>query len=111
MAILIKTGNPAALLTAIRKKIDAGKIETWTYDIDGDFTHTPDQWVKKAWLRPKTYAGELRVGILGQKGVKLPSVIYGVYHGRFIEMILTHFDNDFTNAIATAQKTEPDDFE
>lgn len=30
--------------------------------------------------------------------------IYGVYHGRFIEMLLTHFDDSFASVAATAQK-------
>jgi hypothetical protein len=36
--------------------------------------------------------------------VAMTKVIYGVYHGRFIEMLLTHFDDSFTSATATAQK-------
>lgn len=28
--------------------------------------------------------------------------IYGIYHGRFIEMLLSHFDDSFSNASATA---------
>jgi hypothetical protein len=110
MAIIIKTNDPADLLKAIKKSIDEGTIETWSYDTDGDFTHTPPQWFKKAWLRPKQYVGELRFGILGPKDTKLSAEIYGVYHGRFIEMLLTHFDNKFSIATATAKKTEPDIF-
>lgn len=40
MAIIIKTSAPAELLAAIKKEIDEEKIETWSYDSDGDFTHT-----------------------------------------------------------------------
>lgn len=110
MAIIIKTTAPSELLAAIKKEIDENKIETWSYDRDGDFTHTPEQWTKKAWLRPKIYAGELRFGTLGNKNAKLSRVIYGIYHGRFIEMLLSHFDNKFTTAHSTAHKTEPDNF-
>lgn len=111
MAIIIKTSDPSGLLKAIKKTIDEGKIETWSYDKDGDFTHTPEQWKLQAWLRPRVYAGELRFGILKPQGEQtLKSVIYGVYHGRFIEMLLTHFDTMFVNSSATALKTEPDNF-
>jgi hypothetical protein len=108
MAIIVKTNNPSGLLKAIYKAIDDKKIETWAYDTDKDFTHVPDQWKNKAWLSPKIYTGELRLGIIGQKNTTMSKLIYGVYHGRFIEMLLTHFDRDFTTAIATAQVTEPD---
>jgi hypothetical protein len=110
MAVIVKTNNPSNLLKLIYKAIDDKKIETWSYDSDGDFTHTPDQWKNKAWLRPKVYTGELRFGILGQKNVKLSTTIYAVYHGRFIEMLLSHFDKEFSAAGATAVKTEPDNF-
>ena len=102
MALIIETNNPTGLLTAIKKAIDAKSIETWSYDGDGDFTHTPDQWKNKAWLRPKVYQGELRFGILGRNDVALSKLIYAVYHGRFSEMLLNHFDNDFTKVRATA---------
>lgn len=110
MAIIVKTNNPAGLLRAIRQAIDDSRVETWSYDRDGDFTHTPAQWKSRAWLRPKTYPGELRFGIIKPQHVTLSTLIYGVYHGRFIEMLLVHFDNSFTLASATAQKTEPDSF-
>lgn len=110
MAVIVKTSKPSDLLKAIRKAIDEKKIETWTYDSDGDFTHNPVQWSHKAWLKPKVYTTELRFGILSRKDTKLSTTIYAVYHGRFIEMLLTHFDSQFTTAIATAQKDEPDNF-
>ena len=111
MALIIKTSDPASLLKEIKAAIDQKKVETWSYDPDGDLTHTPPQWFKKAYLRPKIYSGELRFGILGIKGVKLSNEYYGVYHGRFIEMLLIHFNSKFTTASATAKKFEPDNFE
>lgn len=110
MAIIIKTVNPTELLNKIKKSVDDKSIVTWSYDKDGDFTHTPDQFLNKAWITPKVYQNELRFGILKQNDVNLSSFIYGIYHGRFIEMLLTHFDKEFTNAIATSQKTELDNF-
>jgi hypothetical protein len=111
MALIIKTTNPSALLVLIKQQIDNKKIETWAYDSDGDFTHTPDQWKLKAWFKPVIYKEELRFGILGPKNIELSTVIYGVYHGRFIEMLLSHFDKNFSDAIATSQKTIPDNFQ
>jgi hypothetical protein len=105
MALIVNTSNPAGLLAAIRKGIDDGHIVTWSYDADGDFTHTPDQWKNRAWLRPvvsTAHADELRFKILKQQGIDMPSVVYAVYHGRFIEMLLGHFDKKFSNASATA---------
>lgn len=104
MALIINTSRPAALLAAIKEAIDDKRIETWSYDLDGDLTHTPDQWRYQAWLRPVVAPGVLIFGLLGKRDVAMTKLIYGVYHGRFIEMLLTHFDNDFSSASATAQK-------
>ena len=110
MAVIVKTDGPSGLLKAIKDGIDKGSIETWSYDQQGDFTHTPDQWKNKAWLRPQIYQGELRLGILKPQGVNMSTVVYGVYHGRFIEMLLSHFDKSFLSASGTAAKTTPDNF-
>jgi hypothetical protein len=108
MAVIIKTPNPSGLLQAIYKAIDNKKIETWVYDKDKDLTHEPNQWKNEAWFRPKIYNGELRFGILKQKDKTMSKIIYGLYHGRFIEMLLTHFDDQFSSAVGSAQPMEPD---
>jgi hypothetical protein len=110
MAIIIKTNAPAALLEAIKTEIDEGNIVTWSYDQAGDFTHNPDQWKFNAWLRPQLAEGELRFGIIKNSSLSMSTVIYGLYHGRFIELLLTHFDSRFTSVQATANKAEPDLF-
>ena len=110
MAIIIKTDDPRALLDAIKRAIDRDDVIAWEYDESDDFTHASDQYGDKAWLRPKLYDNELRFGILGRNESPLSDIEYGVFHGRFIEMLLTHFDKRFTTALATAAKTEPDKF-
>ncbi|WP_158935315.1 hypothetical protein [Burkholderia sp. S171] len=104
MTILIRVNNPAALLKAIKNDIDTNKIETWTYDSDGDFCHTPPQWLYKAWLRPTVEAGALRLTLIQNKNQVLTKVVYGVYHGRFIEMLLAHFEDDFSSVETTARQ-------
>lgn len=103
MALHFKTTTPVKLLTAYKKAIDDGHIKTWSYDSDGDFTHTADQWIRRAWLRPKVTNGvELTLYILTPKDVQLSSVLYSIYHGRFIESMLTHCDTLFENVTASA---------
>lgn len=108
MSILIKTSDPTGLLAVFKKGINNGTIVTWSYDQDGDFTHTPDQWKNKAWLRPSTASGELSFSIIGPKSTNLSSLVYAVYHGRFIEALLNHCDQLFTDAYATAMPTSKD---
>jgi hypothetical protein len=105
MSVTVHTNKPRTLLGHIKKAIDDGHIVTWQYDDEGDFTHTTstEQWVGKAWLRPIISPGMLSFGLLSPKGVPMTKPLYGVYHGRFIEMLLTHFEDEFTEVTATAQ--------
>lgn len=102
MAVSVETPDPGGLLAAIKAAIDAGRIQTWAYDSDGDFTHSAQQWNRKAWLRPRVGFGVLTFSILGPRGQGVSREIYGIYHGRFIEMLLIHFDQRFSGAQASA---------
>ena len=98
------------LLAAYKKAVDGGHVATWSYDSDGDFTHTADQWNKKAWLRPKIKEGTALVFyILKPEDDVLSSAIYAVYHGRFIETMLRHCDGLFDSARATAMPEDGGD--
>lgn len=108
MAANFQTDNPRGLIAAFKKAIDEGKIVTWSYDEDGDFTHTPPQWKYKAWMRPVIYQGQLTMNFIGSRQTKNMREVYGIYHGRFIESMLVHCDRLFTNAIATALATNAD---
>jgi hypothetical protein len=108
MAVIVKTENPNRLLAAIKKAIDEDAIQTWSYDTDGDFTHTPNQWTQRAWLRPSVRDDRLVFNIIPPYNRSISREVYGVYHGRFIEMLLNHFDKRFTNAWATAMPTTND---
>jgi hypothetical protein len=100
MAILITTSDPQGLLDLIKKAIDDKQVVTWSYDRDNDFTHETEQWSRKAWLKPHVGSGELKFIILGQRDVILTKVVKGIYHGRFIEMLVTHFDSKFSTVSA-----------
>lgn len=109
MAIIVKTTKPGDLLAEIIKAIESKKIDTWFYK-DGFFTHSPEQWIYKAWFKPQVVPeqNELKFGIYPPKDVTISSSIYGIYHGRFIEMLLNHFDKDFSIIYATALMEAPD---
>src|SRR3569833_3029991 len=103
MAIYFKTKTPKKLLAAYKKAIDDGHVVTWSYDKDGDFTHTAEQWKNRAWLRPKIEDGTaLNMVVMKPKSSNITSEIYAIYHGRLIESMLRHCDQLFTIAEATA---------
>ena len=92
MAIYIKTDLPQSLVMSIREMIDKEQIRTWKYDNEGDFTHSNYQWENHAWFTPIFDNDMLIFGIIGRKDMNLSAVDYAIYHGRFVEMLLTHFD-------------------
>jgi hypothetical protein len=102
MAVKAYCNDPLLLLNKIKAGIRSGSIQTWTLDKDGDFSHSPMQWMNKGWFRPVIGQGVLLFNILGPTQAVMSKETYGVYHGRFIEMLLTHFDTDCSSATATA---------
>jgi hypothetical protein len=107
MAIYLITNTPNKLLAAFKKAIDDGHVATWSYDNDGDFTHTASQWKGMAWLHPSVVEKErLALNIMPPQNSKVSSEVYAIYHGRFIESMLAHCDKLFTSGSATAL---PDD--
>lgn len=102
MALTISTPDPAKLLADIKSAIKEGKVKTWSVDGDGDFTHSAEQWRYRAWFKPTLGISELRLYILAPKATAISKVVYAVYHGRFIEAILSHFDTDVTSLRASS---------
>ena len=104
MALTITTDQPRALLSAIRDAIRAGVVATWNTTPEGYFTHTAasGQWRNRAWLKPVLSNTYLRLYIVRPKNRQVSKVTYAVYHGRFAEMILTHFDDRCTQITASA---------
>lgn len=108
MAVRAQSTNPQQLLNKIKTGVRSGTILTWALDTDGDFTHATQQWKFKAWFRPMLGQGVLVFNILGPVGKVVSTETYAIYHGRFIEMLLAHFDGEFSRVSATALP-EPDD--
>ena len=102
MRIEIHTPDPSSLFAKIKRDITTAKIKTWSIVLDADkkeyLTHKPDQWFKKALLRPS-------LGTIPQRLIltvtwfsnSLPSeYIKGLYVGRFTEELLEHYKTEFS---------------
>ena len=108
MAIFVKTQDPQGLVDRIKKAIDAKSIDTWIYDSDGDFTHNVNQWLYRAWIRARSEEGRVVFYVLGHKQKDMTVSEYAVYHGRFVEMLLSHFDTICSNIEVTPLATKYD---
>lgn len=105
---LVSGVTPKKLWGNILEQIDNGGIDTWEIDSDGDLTHSPYQWRGEAWFRSRQYGKELIFGIVARRDKKMSKVIYGLYHGRFAEMLLTHFDTQIEEIRISSMPEEYD---
>lgn len=55
------------------------------------------QWFQHAWLRPYVKDKLLVFGIIQSSDFPITRQLYGVYHGRFVATLLSHFDDMMEN--------------
>lgn len=114
MAIILTLQSMSArdLINNINNKIDNKEIRVWEYDSEGDYTHTSTQWNKQSWFRPifpkEGDDWSIKFAIIGHKQNEMTKELYGIYHGRFSEMLLTYYDRNIASFTITPQK-DPDD--
>lgn len=110
MALRVFLREPIDLVDSIKKLIDSKKVSTWSYDSEGDFTHNVDQWRYKAWIRPRLSedSNQVLFNILGRNDKTMTKSEYAVFHGRFAEMLLIHFDMQISRIELTALPTSTD---
>ena len=108
MSIRVSANNPSDLVTKLKELIDRKRIKTWSYDDKGYFTHTAEQWIHRAWFTPTVLTSEVVFNILGVTDVTMTKVVYAVYHGRFIETLLSHLDTQMLSCSASSLPDEED---
>lgn len=102
MALTVMTKDPRGLIADVRAAMKCGTVKSWSVDADGDFTMTTDVFKLKAWLRPSLREDRIVLNVLTQRGTTMSRRIYAVYHARFAEMLLEHFDTRFETVRASA---------
>lgn len=107
MTVLIEKPH-VGLLPFYMGLIDDREVVTWEYNDFGWFTHVPDQWQGRAWFRPCFGPDQLAFHIVPAPGTQMTRLVYGIYHGRFIESMLMHCDKLFQNIGASALATADD---
>ena len=99
MAIIIKTQRPQELINSLNRAINRRAILTWVVDDMGDYTISREQWQFLAWMI---------FGIIQSRKFPMTKELYGVYHGRFVATLLSHFDSDIIDINVTPLLTEYD---
>lgn len=96
--LTIKTPDPMGLLQKIKMAIQNGSVMEWQVDSDGDFTQTHEEYKNRAFLEPIILMGELRFELITFKQHRITKSISGIFQARFLEMLSTHFESDFSIA-------------
>jgi hypothetical protein len=95
------TTTPQQLINAINKALTDGDLRTWKKVQNSNnetlYTHTPEQWVEKALIKPTAQKDRALFKIKWWDIKEEPSIeIKGYYIGRFTEILMVHFRNYFT---------------
>ncbi len=103
MAIFIKTRiksnrfNPMVV-----EAIGNHDIVTWSIDKDGDYTIERSQWKYRSWFRAYIIDEDtIAYGIIQSMKFQMTNQLYGVYHGRFVATLLTHFSDQIKDISVT----------
>lgn len=98
------TVNPQVLITAIDKAIKDGDLKTWKKVLNDKgetlYSHTPEQWNEKAMLKPHIKNDLVSFNITWwNKNDKPNEETMGYILGRFTEILMVHFRNNFEQLI------------
>lgn len=110
MAVVVLTSQAAALLSALDKAIEAGLVQTWQRTPEGDYTlgSPGSRFYGRAFLRPKRTESRLTFRVLRPSGQSVSQEVFGAYQARFIELLLTHFSDQFHEVRASSTPTTED---
>ncbi|HZT42619.1 MAG TPA: hypothetical protein VFA07_10685 [Chthonomonadaceae bacterium] len=108
MALIVSTPDPAVLLKAFKDKIDQGRIRSWSYDADSDFTMTHPDWKDLAWMRPNVMSDRIVFNFLATQDRPTTREVYALYHSRMIETLLASLDTLFEAARMSSQPVPGD---
>ena len=101
MKIIIQTQTGESFINKIFKYVEDENLKTWLVrnDRDGNkyLTHKPEQWYDLALIGFTIKQNQLEVNLNWWKDKEPTEDVKGYYFGRFIEILLVHFKNDFND--------------
>lgn len=101
MKIIAFTSNSSSLKKTIDKKIEDNELKTWEIlKNDKDevlYSHIPEQWKERAMLKPNILNDRIEFEIKWwSKNGEPDEATKGYITGRFVEILMVHFRNQFT---------------
>ncbi|KEO71670.1 hypothetical protein [Anditalea andensis] len=101
MKIIIPTSSGESLKTKIFKFVEDENLKTWVIRIDSKsekyLTHKPNQWYDLALIEFIVLPNQLEAKIAWWDNNEPTDEVKGYYIGRFVEILLVHFKDNFKN--------------
>lgn len=104
MALTVLSPAPVNLLVSIKLAIRTGAVRAWLVFSKGGtdyFTHATD-FRELAYLVPTVLSDRLLFHLAKPTALAPHPDLFGLYHGRFVEMLQSHFADRFTTVTASA---------
>lgn len=99
MEIVALTNEAQILKDAIDEKIENKELRTWKIVKNSKkenlYTHTPEQWLEKAMVKPLVEKDKVRFRIVWWRNVTSDEATSGYILGRFTEILMVHFNDYF----------------
>jgi hypothetical protein len=99
MAILTTTKNPKGLVAALKAAIKIRAAHTWVHRATAKykdlFTHNGEgnRFLEAAFFCPSVVAGGVIFNLYSPGSKPVEYGVWGVYHGRFVELLVNHGDD------------------
>lgn len=101
MKITIPTAAGAALKKKIFDAVEDETLKTWEVRTDNSnvefLTHKPEQWYDRSLLKFTVNKDALIINATFWRSKGADQAANGYYIGRFTEILLVHFSDDFDN--------------
>lgn len=97
MSLIIKLKNPEMFLLQLQNRVKENKIKLWEIDSIGNLIHTPKRFINKAWFKPHIdiEKEEIVFKYMNPVNEKNDKLLYGIYHGRLLKMVMSDFYKKF----------------
>lgn len=97
MSIIIKLKNPETFLKQLQARAIENKVKLWEIDSDGNLIHTPKRFINKAWFKPQIDIEKEEIVFKYINPLKEDNdpLLYGIYHGRLLKMVMSDFYKKF----------------
>lgn len=108
MSLIVTAKKPGEFYAKMKRYLLYQIISNWELLPNGLLSMTEPPKDGVAFFRGEIRRDELHFGIVSADKLVLLPEVYSYYHSRLVEMLLDHFENDFTGIYVSSKRSFPD---